>query len=221
MIIKSTLRGGSDVQSEEDGRNHLELMRIRIKTDSMSLLPSNDEVAVEQTDEIQVLGIDEDEIAVVFEALSSDTARRILTAIYEQPAPPSELANRCDVSLQNISYHLDNLHDAGVIQIADTRYSEKGKEMNVYAPADDPVVVFVGIEERKTGFLDLLKRLVGATGLLLVVSVFLFVFQAFGQPGGAGDEPTILELLSLPGLEFLLGGLFVLGLVLLWWVWNR
>ena len=108
-----------------------------------------------------------------------------------------------------------------MVRVADTRYSEKGKEMNVYAPADDPVVVFVGTMERKTGLRDLLKRLVGATGLLFLVSAFLFVFQAFGQPGGAGDAPTILELLSFPGLEFLLGGLFVLGLVALWWARNR
>lgn len=78
--------------------------------------------------------------------------------------------------------------------------------MNVYAPADDPVVVFVGTEERKTGLVDMLKRLVGATALLSLISAFLFVFQAFGQPGAAGGGPTILELLSFPGLEFLLGG---------------
>ncbi|MDT3437594.1 helix-turn-helix domain-containing protein [Haloarcula sp. 1CSR25-25] len=187
----------------------------------MSLLPSTDDVTAEQEGDIQVLGVDENETANVFEALSSETARRILTAIYDDPAPPSELAARLDLSLQNVSYHLDNLEDAGVVRVADTRYSEKGKEMNVYAPADEPVVVFVGTTERKTGFLDLLKRLVGATGLLFLVSAFLFVFQAFGQPGGAGDTLTILELLSFPGLEFLLGGLFVLGLVVLWWARNR
>ena len=195
------------------------LMRANI--DCVSLLPSTDDVTGEQEGEIQVLGVDEDDSADVFEALSSDTARRVLTAIYDESAPPSELADRLDISLQNVSYHLDNLEEAGVVRVADTRYSEKGREMNVYAPADEPVVVFVGTEERKTGFRDLLKRLVGATGLLVVISALLFAFQAFGRPGGAGDELTILELLSFPGLEFLLGGLFVLGLVVLLWVWNR
>ena len=194
---------------------------MRANIDCVSLLPSTDDVTGEQEGEIQVLGVDEDDSADVFEALSSDTARRVLTAIYDESAPPSELADRLDISLQNVSYHLDNLEEAGVVRVADTRYSEKGREMNVYAPADDPVVVFVGTEERKTGFRDLLKRLVGATGLLVVISALLFAFQAFGRPGGAGDELTILELLSFPGLEFLLGGLFVLGLVVLLWVWNR
>lgn len=194
---------------------------MRANIDCVSLLPSTDDVTGEQEGEIQVLGVDEDDSADVFEALSSDTARRVLTAIYDESAPPSELADRLDISLQNVSYHLDNLEEAGVVRVADTRYSEKGREMNVYAPADDPVVVFVGTEERKTGFRDLLKRLVGATGFLFVISSLLFAFQAFGRPGGAGDELTILELLSFPGLEFLLGGLFVLGLVVLLWVWNR
>jgi len=205
------------MQSNENPR----FILVRTKVGSVSLLPSTDDVTGEQDGEIQVLGVDEDATADVFEALSSDTARRVLTAIYDEPAPPSELADRLDISLQNVSYHLDNLEDAGVVRVADTRYSEKGKEMNVYAPANDPVVVFVGTEERKTGLRDLLKRLVGATGVLVVVSALMFVFQAFGQPGGAGDDPTILELLSFPGVEFLLGGVFVLGLVVLWWAWNR
>jgi len=93
--------------------------------------------------------------------------------------------------------------------------------MNVYAPADDPVVVFVGTDERKTSFRELLKRLVGATGLLSLVSAFLFAIQTFGRPGSTSDKPTILGLISFPGFEFFLGGLFVLGLVLLWSVLTR
>lgn len=188
----------------------------------MSLLPSrSSEVAANQEGEMRVLGINDDEMDAVFDTLSSGTARTILSAIYDSPATASELADRTENSVQTVMYHLDNLNNSGLIQVADTRYSEKGKEMNVYAPADDPVVVFVGTEERKTGLVDMLKRLVGATALLSLISAFLFVFQAFGQPGAAGGGPTILELLSFPGLEFLLGGLFILGLVFLWWIRGR
>lgn len=187
----------------------------------MSLLPSTDDVSARQEGEIQVLGVDDEGTADVFEALASDTARRVLTAIYDEPAPPSVLAGQLDMSLQNVAYHLDNLEDAGVVEVADTRYSEKGKEMNVYAPADDPVVVFVGTETRKTGFIDLLKRLIGATGLLLLGSVLLYIYHGFGLGAGGGSESGIRSLLSVPGFEFLLGGLVTLGLVVFWWQWNR
>ena len=187
----------------------------------MSLLPSTDDVPEKQEGELQVLGVDKEGTADVFEALASETARRVLTAIYHEPAPPSALAKRLDMSVQNVSYHLDNLEDAGVVEVADTRYSEKGKEMNLYAPADDPVVVFVGTEERKAGFLSLLKRLVGATGLLLLGSVLLYIYHGFGLGAGGGDESGIRSLLSVPEFEFLLGGLFILGLMAFWWRWSR
>ena len=202
-------------------REHPGLMMTQGRTASMSLLPSSDDVTGGQEGDIQVLGVDEDETAAVFEALASDTARRILIAIYDEPAPPSELADRLDLSLQNVSYHLDNLEDAGVVQVTDTWYSEKGKEMDVYAPADDPVVVFVGIEKRKTGFLSMLKRLVGATGILLFATVLLSVDEWLGGLGGAGRDPSPGVLPSVPGLEFFLGGVFILGLIVLWWVWHR
>lgn len=183
----------------------------------MSLLPSTDDVTAEQEGEIQVLGVDENATADVFEALSSETARQILTTIYNDPAPPSELADRLDMSVQNVSYHLNNLENANLVQVAGTRYSEKGAEMNVYSPASDPTVVFVGTEERKRGFFDVLKRLIGATGLLFVGGVLLYVYQGFGLGAGGEDGSLVRTALSIPGVEFLLGGTFVLALFGLWW----
>lgn len=92
------------------------------------------------------------------------------------------------MSVRNISHHLDNLEGAGVVQVTDTRYPKKAKQMEVYAPADDPVVVFVGTETRKTGFIELLKRLVGATSLLLFGSVLLYIYHGFGLDAGGGNE---------------------------------
>ena len=187
----------------------------------MSLLPSRNDTSATQDGELQVLGVDEEGSGDVFETLASDTARHVLSAVYDEPAPPSALADRLDMSLQNVSYHLENLSDAGIIQVADTIYSEKGKEMDVYAPADDPVVVFVGTEERKTGFVDLLKRLVGATGILFLGAICIYIYHGFGAGAGGVDESAVEALLAVPGVEFLLGGFVVLGLVVLWWGWDR
>jgi hypothetical protein len=131
------------------------------------------------------------------------------------------VAGRVDTSLQNARHHLTNLQEAGLVRVADTRYSQKGREMNVYAPSEEPLVVFVGNEERKTSFLDSLKGLVAAVGLLGLVSYVVqqlvvtdavrsevFPRMADSAAGSAGG-PLIVP----PGAVFFAGGLLVLGLV--------
>lgn len=93
--------------------------------------------------------------------------------------------------------------------------------MDVYAPAEEPVVVFVGTQERKAGFLDLLKRVFGAVIALVAATTYVFVetfgFSA-GPPGSGAPSGGILD---LPFVTFFVGGLFVLLLVVLWGTWTR
>ncbi|GAA0307886.1 ArsR/SmtB family transcription factor [Halarchaeum salinum] len=128
----------------------------------------------------RLVGIDEDAADEVFDALGSRTARRILTAIYDDPRPASDLADDVDTSLQNARYHLDNLSDAGLVTVADTWYSERGTEMKVYAPANDAVVVFAGDNDQKTGAFDALKRFLGG---VVAVGIAALVVQALLAPG--------------------------------------
>jgi DNA-binding transcriptional ArsR family regulator len=188
----------------------------------MSLLPSTNAVDTEQHGDPRVVGVDDEQLDDVLDAISSDTARTLLSEIYSDSGTPSELSDRTNFSLQNISYHLDNLEDSGLIRVAGTRYSEKGREMNIYAPAEEPVVVFVGTQERKSGFLDLLKRVFGAVVVLVAATAYVFV-ETFGYsagPPGSGGAPSG-GLLDLPFIAFLVGGLFVLLLVVLWGAWTR
>lgn len=108
----------------------------------MSLLPARS--TVERDDvESSVLDLDDDTDRV-FSVLRSDTAWEILTTLYDEPTVASELADRVDTSPQNVQYHLDNLLEADLVTVADTWYSAKGKEMNVYAPANEPLVLVIG-----------------------------------------------------------------------------
>ncbi|MFB6123531.1 MAG: ArsR/SmtB family transcription factor [Haloferacaceae archaeon] len=76
-----------------------------------------------------------DDAGPMLEALSSSTAQSIFVALSGNPATPAELADRTETSVQNVSYHLSKLEDAGVVTAVGTRYSEKGREMTVYARA--------------------------------------------------------------------------------------
>ncbi|MFB6186195.1 MAG: ArsR/SmtB family transcription factor, partial [Halobacteriaceae archaeon] len=110
------------------------------------LLPSSEEMDPPERDP-RVLGVDSDDADDIMSALSSETARNILAALHNNPAAPSDLTSEVDTSLQNIQYHLQNLNEAGLADVVDTHYSEKGREMKVYAANDNPIILF-GSEEQ-------------------------------------------------------------------------
>ncbi|MCL9813591.1 ArsR/SmtB family transcription factor [Natranaeroarchaeum aerophilus] len=151
------------------------------------LLPSFPDTSTADDGAPRVVGIDSDEADDVLAALSANTARQLLTALHDDPGTPSELANRVDTSLQNAQYHLGKLEDANVVRVIDTAYSEKGREMNVYGPTDQPLVVFAGDESKETGLRAALKRLVGGIGALAAGSLFVQALAGEGILGGADD----------------------------------
>jgi len=87
------------------------------------LLPSIPDTSSVDDGEPRVVGIDSEEADDVLAALSSNTARQLLTALHNDPGTPSNLADRIDTSLQNAQYHLGNLEDANVVRVIDTAYS--------------------------------------------------------------------------------------------------
>lgn len=195
----------------------------------MSLLPSSrPDVQADQEGELRLLGLDDDTTDAVLDAISSETARTLLGQIHDEPQTPSELAAQTDTSLQNISYHLEKLEAAELIQVAGTQYSEKGREMKVYGPADEPLVMFVGSDERKLSFKQLLTRFIGATSLLAVLSILLHSLIEGGMPyisftgaggDGAGGGAAVEPALPLATALFL-GGFVMLVLLFVWWYWE-
>jgi len=147
------------------------------------LLPSSSDVSEPEASEPRVVGVDSDAADDLLAALSSRTARRVLIELHEDPSTPARLAERVDTSLQNVQYHLDNLDDADLVEVADTVYSEKGREMKVFAPADRALVVVAGREEETTGLKATLKRLLGSVGALGVASLLV---DRLLSPGGIG-----------------------------------
>jgi DNA-binding transcriptional ArsR family regulator len=198
------------------------------------MLPSRGDDASELESDPRVIGLDSEEADTALSALSSTTARRILGLLHDRPDTPASVADRADTTLQNAQYHLGRMRDAGLVEVVDTVYSEKGREMKVYAPADRPLVVFAGPDEESEGLRAALSRLLGVVALLalgsLVVQVALrglpalpFGAQTGGADGGAAvtAQDAAVESAAAaetalglpPGLLFFLGGLTVLLVV--------
>ncbi|SDX81331.1 Helix-turn-helix domain-containing protein [Halopenitus persicus] len=92
--------------------------------------------------------VDHEEPTDVLQVLSSETAQEILLALRSEPGTASDVADAVDRSVQNVTYHLDRLRRADLITPIETWYSEKGREMTVYALAAERLVVqFSGDEE--------------------------------------------------------------------------
>jgi len=199
------------------------------------LLPSRSKGSSDIESDPRVIGLDSEDADDLLAAMSSETARDLLSSLHETPATPSELADRVDTSLQNVQYHLENLEDSEAIEVVDTAYSEKGREMNVYAPADRPLVVVAGDDETG-GIRAALASLLAGVGLLGVIGAIINAASGYGFLGtqpettGGGESPdgmgpmdaaaTTAEASgglgpapidpAAPGTLFFLGGLTVL-----------
>ena len=174
----------------------------------------------------RVCRLDSESATDVIDAISSDSARLILAELHEEPRPVSALADELDVSIPSIEYHIENLLEAGIVREVDTRYSEKGKEMSVYGPADDPLV-FVGDDEG----VDLARFVVSGVGAAVVgiavvsLAVQWLVTQFLPTLGGesvrkaasAGAIDGVTVSPVPPGLVFFSGGTFVLAVALAFW----
>lgn len=191
------------------------------------LLPSR--VDPRPRDDPKVYGLEEEQTQDALSALSAETARKILTQLYDQPAAPAELQEEVGTSLQNVHYHLENLESADLIRQVGTRYSEKGNEMAVFAPASDAVVFMAGDQDSQSRLRRALARVVGGVGVLAAASLaFGAAVQRWlapepsesssevnimNEPGGTATE--VVNAID-PALAFFLGGAFALTIVGSW-----
>lgn len=167
-----------DVELEFGHNSPDETMSIK------ELLPSRTEVSLPK--EAEVFDLSSDEADQVFSALSSDTARQILAALYEEPQTASEVADRLDLSLQNVDYHLKNLQEADLVQIASTEYSQTGNEMKIYGPSTNAVLV-LSSDSVATRIRSMVANLFSA---LLVIGVAAVVYRTVLFDGFI-DVPTV------------------------------
>ncbi|WP_293028687.1 helix-turn-helix domain-containing protein [Natronococcus sp.] len=137
----------------------------------------------------RIVDLEGEDADAVFGALSSTTARRIYARVDDEPSTPSDIAEAIDSSIQNVRYHLENLEEAGLVEVVDTWYSSRGNEMSVYAATDGPLIV-TSDESKASQLRAALSRFVGGLAGLAGVSLLVQygVTRWFGQ-NGAGAAP--------------------------------
>ncbi|ADD04812.1 ArsR family transcription regulator [Natrialba magadii ATCC 43099] len=128
------------------------------------LFPLRSETSA-QDGQPRVVDLEGEDADAVFSALSSTTARQIYSCLDDDPGTPSDIADAIDSSIQNVRYHLENLEEAGLVEVVDTWYSSRGNEMSVYATTDGPLIV-TSDESAGSQLKTALSRLIGGIGAL-------------------------------------------------------
>lgn len=200
-----------------------------------SLLPlkSSSESLTDRDVDPKLVDFEDADADEILSVVSSTTARNILAALYDEPQTPSDIAETVETSVQNVSYHLTRLQEAGLIEVVDTWYSRQGREMDAYAPAHGPLVLFTGAERTEPSLTSALERLFGAICLVAISSVSIHAFWRSRQPTvlvGPGATPP-RDLISRLGSHFemflagpgsltLAAGIGLVCGVFLLWYWR-
>ena len=77
----------------------------------------------------------------IAKAMGSQTAGEILRLLGENQKSLTDIADRLALPMNTVKYHLGNLLDAGLISVADTRYSVKGREIKIYSLTNQLLIV--------------------------------------------------------------------------------
>ena len=122
-------------------------------------------------DKLLVIPLGEESKAIT-QTISNDTAMRILDLLAETPLSTSAIAKRLDIPLTTAQYNMEKLIEAGLAKVDKTKYSEKGREVKLYAPARRFIVI---VPEKTTGqaVMEALKKYLVLIPIALVASILV------------------------------------------------
>src|SRR5659263_183654 len=96
----------------------------------------------------------------ITQVISNDTARHIIELLADAPLSASDIAQRLQAPLTTIAYNLENLKSVGLVKVERIKYSEKGREVKIYAPVRKLIVVVPEKTDRRS-VADLLRKYLG------------------------------------------------------------
>jgi DNA-binding transcriptional ArsR family regulator len=113
----------------------------------------------------------------VAKAIGSPIAGDILRLLGEGETSVSDITERLSIPFNTAKYHIDNLVDAGLISVIDTKYSVKGREVKIYSLTNQLLIV----APPKSNVRDLILKyaslfvivIVGTLGITLVSPLLL------------------------------------------------
>ncbi|MFZ1126808.1 ArsR/SmtB family transcription factor [Methanoregula sp.] len=178
----------------------------------------------------------------IAKAMASQTASDILTLLATGTKSLTDITGQLKIPLTTAQYHAENLLNAGLITVAETRYSIKGREVKMYSLIDQLLIV----APRQTNVRALLLKygslfgivVAGTIAVIVLSPIFSYQNAIEAVPSaaprvgsGAGmfaakamaENAMVQELPFDPALAFFFGGVFVIFILLCYeaYLWRK
>lgn len=129
---------------------------------------------------VVVLEPGEERAQKIAKAMASQTAGDILRFIGEGQKTSTEISEHLSLPMNTAKYHIENLLDAGLISVAATKYSVKGREVKVYTLTNQLLIV----APKQLNVRSLLLKYASLFGIVAFASIILAVLSPFFTTGG-------------------------------------
>lgn len=109
-------------------------------------------------DKIEILSTDDQRIKAVGELLSSDSSRTILKLLFNDQMTANQIAQKTEISLPLVIYHLKKMQEAGIVKVAQTAKNTKSHDMKYYTVDKFAIVILPsGLTEKAKSSKSLLN----------------------------------------------------------------
>ncbi len=120
----------------------------------------------------------------ISKAMASQTASDILQLLAENKKSLTEITDRLSIPLTTAKYHIENLLDAGLITVAETKYSVKGREIKIYAVTNQLLIV----APRQSNVRSLLLKYASLFGIVAFGSLVISLLSPILGQGIMADS---------------------------------
>lgn len=145
-------------------------------------------------EEIVFLEPGEEQSQKIAKAMSSPTAGDLLRSLSDTPKSTTALAEELHIPLTTAKYHLGNLLDAGVIEVADTRWSAKGREVKIYSLKNQILIV----APRRQSAIGMMKKYAATLGVFIAGTALLTLYLPLLQGAKASSNDMMVYSAAAP-----------------------
>jgi DNA-binding Lrp family transcriptional regulator len=169
-----------DIQSAREG-----LLPMPLPVVPTGLGMPGAEEPVITTQDVIILEPGQEQAQKFIKAISNQIAGEVLQLLKEAgPLRLSDIAEKLGSSLNATKYHIENLMDAGLLEISNTKYSVKGRKIKMYRMKNQIFIVAPAMTEKKQIISAVLKY--GSfLGVYILIAVAFFAIVPLSDLAGS------------------------------------